>query len=95
MFKTIGKISIPQNAKYIFKIWTFNCKDSICAKVYSRKDKKYVNADMLKNLSSCIDILNEYKDLKIVGVQSKDVNHISNRYRHGNFNNLFRDFSLI
>lgn len=41
------------------------------------KDRKYVNADMLEKLSSCIDILKEYRGLKIVDVQSKDGSHVS------------------
>ncbi len=41
------------------------------------KDKKYVNIIDWKELSSCIDILREYKGLKIVDVHSKDGSHVT------------------
>ncbi|AKN30364.1 hypothetical protein Ccar_05820 [Clostridium carboxidivorans P7] len=43
----------------------------------SEKDKKYVNMINWKELSSSIDILREYKGLKIVDVHSKDGSHVT------------------
>ncbi|AKA68876.1 hypothetical protein [Clostridium scatologenes] len=43
----------------------------------SEKDKKYVNMINWKELSSSIDILREYKGLKIVDVHSRDGNHVT------------------
>ncbi|NMM62508.1 hypothetical protein HBE96_07345 [Clostridium sp. P21] len=41
------------------------------------EDKKYVNIIDWKQLSGCIDILKEYKGLKIVDVHSKDGSHVT------------------
>lgn len=41
------------------------------------KDRKYVNIIDWKKLSSCINILKEYKGLKIVDVRSKDGSHVT------------------
>ena len=41
------------------------------------KDKKYVNIIDWKQLSGCIDILKEYRGLKIVDVHSKDGSHVT------------------
>lgn len=43
----------------------------------SEKDKKYINMINWKELSSSIDILREYKGLKIVDVHSKDGSHVT------------------
>ncbi|AWI04911.1 hypothetical protein [Clostridium drakei] len=43
----------------------------------SEKDKKYVNMVNWKELSSSIDILREYKGLKIVDVHSRDGSHVT------------------
>lgn len=43
----------------------------------SEKDKKYVNMINWKELSSSIDILREYKGLKIVDVHSRDGSHVT------------------
>jgi hypothetical protein len=52
-------------------------KASFVQRYIPEKDKKYVNINMLEKLSSCINILKEYKGLKIVDVQSKDGDHVS------------------
>ncbi|EJO5347383.1 hypothetical protein NRP93_001461 [Clostridium botulinum] len=41
------------------------------------KDKKYVNIIDWKNFSRCVDILKEYKGLKIVNVHSKNGSHVT------------------
>ncbi|MBV7274267.1 hypothetical protein JMF89_02940 [Clostridiaceae bacterium UIB06] len=46
-------------------------------KYIPEKDKKYINIINFKELSNCIDILKEYKGLKIVDVHSKDGNHVT------------------
>lgn len=52
-------------------------KTSFVQRYIPEKDRKYVNADMLEKLSNCIDILKEYKGLRIVDVESKDGSHVS------------------
>lgn len=41
------------------------------------KDKKYINIINFKKLSNCIDLLKDYRDLKIVDVQSRDGRHVT------------------
>lgn len=43
----------------------------------SEKDKKYVNMVNWKELSNSIDILREYKGLKILDVHSRDGSHVT------------------
>lgn len=53
-------------------IWT-----PFIQKYIPEKDKKYINIINFKELSNCIDILKEYKGLKIVDVHSKDGSHVT------------------
>lgn len=46
-------------------------------KYIPEKDKKYIDIINFKELSNCIDILKEYKGLKIVDVHSKDGSHVT------------------
>lgn len=46
-------------------------------KYIAEKDKKYINIIDFEKLSDCVDILREYKGLKIVDVQSKDRTHVA------------------
>lgn len=52
-------------------------KSPFIQKYIPEKDKNYVNTIDFKNFSGCVDILKEYKGLRIVDVQSKDGTHVT------------------
>ena len=52
-------------------------KTPFIQKYIPEKDKKYIDIIDFKEFSNCIDILKEYKGLKIVDVQSKDGSHVT------------------
>lgn len=71
----IGFIIPVPNALLTFGISIM--KSPFIQKYIPEKDRKYVTTIDFKKLSGCVDILREYKGLRIVDVQSKDGTHVT------------------